>query len=65
MPYPVGACSSAPWAEGLAQGFSQRSFMGSRMQTTRWMKPNMHVDAPPRGSSLHADIGGINVWIRN
>ena len=58
MPYPVGACSSVPTFQGSFQGPFIGSFKGSSMQTTRWRESNMHVIAPPEGSSLQADIRG-------
>jgi hypothetical protein len=47
-----------------SQRSSKGSSQGSFMQTTRWREPNKHVVAPPEGSSLEADIGGRNAWIR-
>jgi hypothetical protein len=46
------------------QGSFKGSFKGSFMHTTRWREPNKHVVAPPEGSSLQADIRGMNAWIR-
>jgi hypothetical protein len=53
-----------PTFQGSFKGSFNGSFKGSFMHTTRWREPNKHVVAPPEGSSLQADIRGMNAWIR-
>jgi len=56
VPYPVGACFSVPTSQGSLMGPFMGSHIGSSVQTTHWKESNTHVIAPPKGSSLQANI---------